>query len=589
MEAAGVATPSSSRVRGGRASVALARSEARERFPAGRPRARDPWPPTDDTEARAVALARGAAPRRRTLAAIAGQIVARRAWERLGFARLADYARERPGLSARSLQDLARVDAALRSLPRVEAALLSGALSWTSVRLLCRVARPDDEPRWIALARSVTARALAREVRAAEPEASAGAEAAGEAEEADAVCVAVRCAPRVAGLFHRARWLARRAAGEHLPTWGCMEAVAAEGLSALADGGSGPEEEDARSGRAEERRGGEAAAEPGTGRRAPPFDPATAIGGADAFELDARLRRAVSLEQRFEAELAPLVLAVAEGGLHRLRGFSSLEAWGLERLGIAPRKLRALRRLARACASWPSLADAFRSGRLSWVRAHAVIPALALARSPAEGRAWLARAERVSVRRLQDEVDAALLAAAEAAGTGERQTGAQPVEAEAEDRRVVFYAPLPAARVFRAALCAARRHLALALGRPASEGEAAGWLFEHAIATWLASAGPDPRLSRAHRVFARDGWRCTIPGCTSYRNLHDHHVRFRSAGGTDALANRTTLCAFHHLRGVHAGRVRVTGTAPDRLRFELGLRTGRAPLVRYDSEETMMP
>lgn len=53
------------------------------------------------------------------------------------------------------------------------------------------------------------------------------------------------------------------------------------------------------------------------------------------------------------------------------------------------------------------------------------------------------------------------------------------------------------------------------------------------------------------------------------RNLHDHHIRFRSAGGGDELENRTTLCAWHHLRGVHAGLVRLEGRAPDGLRFEL--------------------
>jgi hypothetical protein len=58
-------------------------------------------------------------------------------------------------------------------------------------------------------------------------------------------------------------------------------------------------------------------------------------------------------------------------------------------------------------------------------------------------------------------------------------------------------------------------------------------------------------------------------------------VVFRSQGGSDALENRTTLCAWHHLRGVHAGRMRCTGTAPDRLRFELGLRRGRPPLLVY--------
>jgi HNH endonuclease len=77
-------------------------------------------------------------------------------------------------------------------------------------------------------------------------------------------------------------------------------------------------------------------------------------------------------------------------------------------------------------------------------------------------------------------------------------------------------------------------------------------------------------------VFARDGFRCTVPGCTSQRNLHAHHVLFRSAGGGDDLANLVTLCAAHHQRGVHAGLIRIAGRAPDCLVFEL-------PLARFRS------
>jgi hypothetical protein len=43
--------------------------------------------------------------------------------------------------------------------------------------------------------------------------------------------------------------------------------------------------------------------------------------------------------------------------------------------------------------------------------------------------------------------------------------------------------------------------------------------------------------------------------------------------------NRTTLCAWHHLREVHAGVVRCTGVVPDALRFELGLRGLVPPLI----------
>jgi hypothetical protein len=55
-------------------------------------------------------------------------------------------------------------------------------------------------------------------------------------------------------------------------------------------------------------------------------------------------------------------------------------------------------------------------------------------------------------------------------------------------------------------------------------------------------------------------------------------VRFRSAGGPDESWNRTTLCAAHHQRGVHGGRIRVriSGCAPDRLLFELGVERYRS-------------
>jgi 5-methylcytosine-specific restriction endonuclease McrA len=79
----------------------------------------------------------------------------------------------------------------------------------------------------------------------------------------------------------------------------------------------------------------------------------------------------------------------------------------------------------------------------------------------------------------------------------------------------------------------------------------------------------------------RDGWRCTVPGCTSYRNLHAHHVVFRSVGGSDAEENLTTLCAAHHQRGVHGGGpLRITGRAPTELRFELALETFASGDVR---------
>jgi hypothetical protein len=309
---------------------------------------------------------------------------------------------------------------------------------------------------------------------------------------------------------------------------------------------------------------------------------AAGLDSADAFELDSRLRRAVRLEQRLDAELARLLASVP---------IASLESFAAERLGISPRKARALRRIGRAAAGCPALGAAFRSGRLSWVQVQAILPVLWLCRSKAARTGWIEYAAQVSVRGLQDEVDHALAhglaepprqTCAEPRGAeGTRPTLAPPVSRahpELEDAEFFFSAPADVAHLFRGVVCSVRRRLERASGRLPSQGEAIEWMFDHAYEAWGAN---NLRIAREHQVFHRDGWRCTVPGCTSYRNLHDHHIVFRSAGGSDELANRTTLCAWHHLRGVHAARVRCTGTAPGGLIFELGLRAGREPLLRY--------
>jgi hypothetical protein len=104
------------------------------------------------------------------------------------------------------------------------------------------------------------------------------------------------------------------------------------------------------------------------------------------------------------------------------------------------------------------------------------------------------------------------------------------------------------------------------LEREAAAGDALEVMLDYVLGLWT-----QPELKREHRVFARDGWRCTAPGCTSYRNLHGHHIRFRSRGGGDELANQITLCAWHHLRGVHQGRLEVSGRAPEHLRYRTAL------------------
>lgn len=82
-------------------------------------------------------------------------------------------------------------------------------------------------------------------------------------------------------------------------------------------------------------------------------------------------------------------------------------------------------------------------------------------------------------------------------------------------------------------------------------------------------------------IFARDGWRCTVTGCTGRRSLHDHHVLWRSHGGGNAQDNRTAVCPGHHLHGIHRHTIRAWGEAPHAIHRELGIRPNGTPLSSY--------
>ncbi|HMG57280.1 MAG TPA: HNH endonuclease [Kofleriaceae bacterium] len=81
------------------------------------------------------------------------------------------------------------------------------------------------------------------------------------------------------------------------------------------------------------------------------------------------------------------------------------------------------------------------------------------------------------------------------------------------------------------------------------------------------------RPARAHQdvppatvrlVWRRDGGRCQTEGCRSTRNLEIHHIVHREDGGSHEPSNLTIRCGACH-RAHHAGRLTITGTAPDRI------------------------
>ena len=504
-------------------------------------------------------LARQEAVCRRVLGRLARTFLADRYHNRLAFARLGDWTRERLGLSARQVQDLARVAERLESLPAIAAAFAAGDVSWTQTRLLATAATPDSEGEWLALARDRTVRAL--EALVARPPA--------DPDERHRLRFSLRCPRRLRARWRQAVELARRMAGSELPLAAAAEVIAAEGLSAA------PAPVDDCPFREPPPEPVDTPADPGWSAVEVPIaedvEKLLQLGPAgDPFMIDERLRVARRAMQRIDWQMGVLLRTFFDLRLHRAFGFPSASRYVAERLGLSGRKARALVALERGLRRTPALAAAYREGNVSWLRALTLLPVAS------RDDAWVARAGEVTLRRLVAEVEWALDRRDAGLPTAPPPPGATLAPVERQmcarsddmlDADITFAAAPSVVALFRAALDAFR---------PAGEPrwKACEKLLEHVCHEW--EAQPQHR----DPVFARDGWRCAVPACTSRANLHDHHIRYRSAGGDNSRANRVAICAWHHLRGIHLGRIRAHGTAPHAITWEIGVRRGRPPLLR---------
>ena len=507
---------------------------------------------------------------RLVLGRIAHAFLSGRAHNALGFARVDDYARERLGLSARTLESAAAVATRLATLPAATSAFEAGALTWAHVRLLARVATPETEARWLEAARGQTVRTLESLIRDQHrPDDEDG-------DDEPHVRMRIRCPRRTMRLWREVVELARRMAGAPLSDGAAAEAIAAEGLSARpATPATWPD--------------GARPSESFADEPAPDLDwsaVAEAIpddiaaladtDDADPIALDARLRKVVLAMQRSDWQIGRLLRIVFDRRLYLLMGFRSAARYVHERLGLSERKARALVALERQSWRAPALGEAYRAGTVSWLRALTVLPVA----SEKTAAAWVERAQEVTMRRLSDEIEWALASRIPcdavappppgAALDVERQMCAGP-DFDFPDGEVAFSAPASVVAVFRAAVLAFT-------GPPEALWRGFEHLLEHVKAEWTSQ----PR----HRdpIFARDGWRCAVPTCSSRKQLHDHHIVFRSRGGDNGRDNRITICAWHHLRGIHGGIVRASGEAPAGITWELGVRAGRRPLLRLHGD-----
>ena len=412
--------------------------------------------------------------------------------------------------------------ASLTELPLLREAVLSGAVAWTVARLIVGVVTPENEAACLETVRGRTVRAVKVLLRAVAPEDEVSV----EKPEQDRVPVRVACSPRLATKWAAALELARRMAGENLSAWECAEAIAAECVSA-AGGAEAPGSKrlrpslPARRPEKESESGLRGEVWPRLRWKLRPSRKrdglaslACGLKDCSPLELDRRMRAAMVFLQDVDFEIGRILRQVLERKLHHEIGFESFERYVQERLDLSPRTARRLVRLARAEHREPAVASAFREGRITLLQAEVLLRG--------EKPEALEMALRVTLRRLEEEV---------------------------LPRRVAFWAPREVAALFEA--------LVARVGLEA--------MLDHALATWLEAGA----RFEDYADFERDGYRCTVPGCTARRNLQSHHIWFRSAQGPDVAWNRTTLCAYHHHRGVHARKLSIRGRAPDGLVYTL--------------------
>jgi hypothetical protein len=256
--------------------------------------------------------------------------------------------------------------------------------------------------------------------------------------------------------------------------------------------------------------------------------------------LDERLQDLVAKRGSWDEVFGVLALGFVKKRLATKLGFANLGHYLKERLGMSRRAFEQRVWLEKRMEALPQLRYALERGEVSYEKARL----LAGVADFDSVNGWIRRAEGMTCVELERAV----------AATEDAQVCA----------RGKFEVRMPerVARLLDAALRAAAK----VYGRWLDPGECLVLVAAHFVGTW----GPllARRSTPSRKVQERDGGWCTTPGC-SRGSAQDHHVILRSHGGSHDPGNQTALCAPHHLRGIHGGRIRVSGTAPDRLVWEL--------------------
>ncbi|HRE89335.1 MAG TPA: HNH endonuclease [Myxococcota bacterium] len=553
--------------------------------------------PDCELERELLRLTRGNGGLRLAIADGVERLVALGGIEALGFPTVEAYARERLGRSGRWVGDARTLNRRLARWSGLREAFLSGRLSASKVELLARhlsgtgsmEVTPEQIDGLIAWAEAMTVRALRAGLGVAEDEPRA------------VWATITRRVERVDALAFEGAILLMKALGEATRT-AAVEGMLAEGLVTLLNRAeldaslvariAGPEPG------AQNVAAGHTDIGPPPQRSAtiPVSTPADAQAAASSNEaesvdevasLDRALRHLATELARRDLRIGELALALGPA-----RG---TDDFFRDTLGLSPSSMAARLALARRVERLPKLRAAIEAGALGFESATllarvaspetegdwldlAIISTTKIFREHVDAAELHARAEDRPLRGLRPpssaELDAAhglerqvLETVFDEADTGSPMSVSASSEVETDhpdqpdhpgsgtiDLRLTLPGDL-------AGFWSDLEVLHADAGFPADSFVA--FLARVTLDTWRAHA----RLPAYGDIYLRDRYRCQNPVCRS-RQVTPHHIVFRSRGGGDEPSNLISLCARCHLDLVHGGHLRVSGLAPDGLRWE---------------------
>jgi 5-methylcytosine-specific restriction endonuclease McrA len=306
-------------------------------------------------------------------------------------------------------------------------------------------------------------------------------------------------------------------------------------------------------------------------------------------ELDQRLEQAVEENERSERLICDLLLAMVERRGYEKFGFTDIYYYAEGRFGFSARKTRYLLHLAQQLRRLPRVKEALAQGRLGWTKASRI----ARVATTEDEVMWLDSALSLSVRELDQKINAERDAAGVKIRAWLTQDQAAVWDYALEVCRRVNGVDLDVGHCLELiageflATYAYRAHQLEETecsdeGTLAEEQHAAedGPSDEEAAALEqkicpcnddLPCPTASAEYGRTWRfVLERDAYRCQYPDCAARRELHVHHIVFRSHSGKKGRArsnspqNLITTCVFHH-RMIHAGTIGVKGQAPSGL------------------------